>query len=236
MDFVRRGTVFFLLFIVSISAQAYEPAPVPDINYTDLHEAADKCDLEKARATVDALSAATKNEQINRLDREGYTPLAYVAQNGCIMIAQLLVESGAEANASAERSRWTPLLFAAQQRHTDIVRYLLAHGANVNAKAFFGQTPLTEAILGSVFNYGSKGNRDETIQTLLLSGADVNLQGIYSWTPLMTAVFRGDADLVRLLISKGADISAKDKEGKTALDYAQERDERKIMDILKGNP
>ena len=33
---------------------------------------------------------------------------------------------------------------------------------------------------------------------------------------------------------KGADLSAKDEEGKTALDYAEERDERKIKDILKN--
>jgi len=131
--------------------------------------------------------------------------------------------------------RWTPLLRAAQNRRADTVRYLLEHRANVNAKAGYGQTPLTEAISGSVFFHNvSKEDRDETIRALLAAGADVNLPCQNGRTPLITAVFQGAVDLVRLLIGKGADLSAKDEEGKTALDYAEERDERKIKDILKN--
>lgn len=225
----------FLLFIVSVSAQALSVVLPPDINYTDLHKAADECDLEKGQAAVNALSTATGDEEINRFDREGYTPLAYAARSGCIEIVKRLIEKRAAVDAMDDYTRRTPLLRAADQRHAEVVRYLLAHGASVNAKARFGQTPLTAAILGTVFSYGPKGNRDETIQALLLSGADVNLQGKFSWTPLMTAVLRGDADLVRLLISKGADLSANDEEGKTALDYAEERDEREIGRILKSS-
>ena len=53
----------------------------------------------------------------------------------------------------------------------------------------------------------------------------------------MAAVFRGDANLVRLLIGKGANLSAKDEEGKTALDYAEEREIRNVLNAaapLKG--
>ena len=233
-DILRSGSFVFLLFIVSVSAQALSVVLPPDINYTDLHKAADECDLEKGRAALDALSSATRDEEINRYDREGYPPLAYAARSGCIEIVKRLIGEGAAVDAMDDHTRWTPLLRAADQRHAEVVRYLLAHGASVNAKARFGQTPLTVAILGTVFSYGPKGNRDETIQALLLSGADVNLQGEFSWSPLMAAVLRGDADLLRLLISKGADLSAKDEEGKTALDYAEERDEREIRDMLKN--
>lgn len=233
-DILRSG-LFLLFFIVSVSAQALSVVPPPDINYTDLHKAADECDLEKGRAAVDALSTATKDEEINRLDREGYTPLAYAARGGCIELVKLLIDKGAAADAMDDHTRWTPLLQATDQRHAEVARYLLAHGANVNVKAGFGQTPLTAAILGSVFSYGPKGDRDQTIQALLVSGADVNLQGQFSWTPLMTAVLRGDADLARLLINKGADLAAKDEVGKTALDYAEERGERELRDILKNS-
>lgn len=233
--YISRIGLFFLVFIVSVPVRALSVVLPPDINYTDLHKAADECDLEKGRTALDALSTATKNEEINRLDREGYTPLAYAARSGCIEIVKLLMKKGAAVDAMGDHTRWTPLLQAADQRQADVVRYLLAHGANVNVRAGFGQTALTAAILGSVFSYGPESDRDQTIQALLVSGADVNLRGQFSWTPLMTAVLRGDADLVQLLIGKGADLSAKDEKGKTALDYAEERDERGIRYILKNS-
>lgn len=235
MDILRIGLFVFLCFLVAAPAQALSVVPPPDINYTDLHKAADHCDLEKGRVAVNALSTATRNEEINRLDREGYTPLAYAARSGCIEVVTLLMEKGPAVDAMDHHRRWTPLLQAANQRHAEVVQFLLAHGANVYVKAGLGQTPLTAAILGTYFNHGPKGNRDETVQVILLSGADLNLQGQSRWSPLMTAVFTGDADLVRLLISKGADPSAKDRKGKTALSYAEQRDEQEIMDILKNS-
>lgn len=225
----------FLFFFVSVSAQAVSVIPPPDIHYTDLHKAANQCDFEQGRVAIAALTTATKTAQINQLDREGYTPLTYAARRGCFAMVKLLLEKAALVDAMEDHTRWTPLLQASEQRHADVVRYLLAQGANVNNKAGFGQTPLTAAILGSVFNYGPHGNRDETLQALLLHGADVNLQGEFGWTPLMTAVLRGDANLVQQLISKGAALAAKDHKGKTALDYAEERDEREISAILKNS-
>lgn len=50
----------------------------------------------------------------------------------------------------------------------------------------------------------------------------------------MVAVFQGEASLVRLLISKGANISAKDDGGKTALDYGQGLGEQAVLDAFGG--
>lgn len=233
MVIVRSG--LFLFFIVSVSAQAYSPAPIPDMNYSDLHRAADDCAVEKERAALDALPQADRSAEINRIDREGYTPLAYAARSGCMGIVKLLVEAGAVVDASEEHTRWAPLLRAAQNWRADVVRYLLAHGADINHRATFGQTPLTAAINGTYFEDGPEENRNQTINALLSSGADVNIPGQFGRTAVMSALFQGDADLVRRLISKGADLSAKDDKGKTALDYAEERDEREIRDILKNS-
>ena len=98
-----------------------------------------------------------------------------------------------------------------------------------------GQTPLTAAILGSVFKDVPEGNHDETVQALLSAGADIDLPGQFGWNPLMTAVLRGDVGLVQLLVDKGASLPARDKAGRTALDYAEERGEREIKDILKNS-
>ena len=231
----RLGLFVFLYSLVSVSAQALSVILPPDIDYTDLHKAAHECDMEKARLALDVLLSETNDNEMNKPDREGYTPLAYAASSGCSEVVRLLVEQGAAVDAMDNQTRWTPLLRAASQRHADVVRYLLAHGANVDAKAAFGQTPLTAAILGSVFRDGPEGNHDETVQVLLSAGADIDLPGQFDWSPLMTAVLRGDAGLVKLLVGKGANLPARDKAGRTALDFAEERDEREIGDILKNS-
>jgi ankyrin repeat protein len=167
----RQMTLFLFLCASASPVQAYSPIPIPDINYTELHEAADQCDPEKAKAALSEMPAGEKTAAINRIDREGYTPLAYAAQQGCLEIVKLLVESGAAVDASEEYSHWTPLLRASQNRHADVVRYLLASGADVNVRASLGQTPWTEAVRGPFFNRGPEGDRDATLQALREGGA-----------------------------------------------------------------
>jgi len=156
-------------------AYAYSPAPIPDIHYTDLHKAAEDCDSEKVRADLVSLSAEEKKAKINQMDRGGYTPLAYAAQNGCVDTVKLLLEAGANVDAAEAYLGWTPLLRAAQGRHADVVRALLERGAAVNVRVAMGKTPWTEAIRGSTFNHGPEGDLGKTLELLLESGADWQL-------------------------------------------------------------
>jgi ankyrin repeat protein len=48
----------------------------------------------------------------------------------------------------------------------------------------------------------------------------------------MLASKRGDLELVKLLVHHGADLNAGDADGKTALDYAEERRRKEIADFL----
>lgn len=93
--------VLTLIFACAIAgqAQALSVAPPPDIDNTDLHKAAEACDVKKARAVLNATPATEKPKEINRIDREGYTPLAYAAQNGCMDVVTLLVEANAVVDA-----------------------------------------------------------------------------------------------------------------------------------------
>lgn len=166
-----------LIFACSIAgpAQALSVIPPPDIDNTDLHKAAGECDVEKARVILSAMPATDKTKGINRIDREGYTPLAYAAQNGCMDVVTLLAEANAVVDATDDLLGWTPLHFAAKSRHADVVRYLLADGADVNRKTASGHTPLSVALSGSSFTHGHEGDRSKTLLVLLESGADVNL-------------------------------------------------------------
>ena len=52
-------------------------------------------------------------------------------------------------------------------------------------------------------------------------GADVNLPDFWGYTPLHYAAIRGDNDLIRYLVSKGADVTAKTRLGQTTADVAR---------------
>lgn len=50
----------------------------------------------------------------------------------------------------------------------------------------------------------------------------------------MWFIFTDNTEIAQLLIESGADINAKDKSGKTALDYAKEKNNTKIEQLLIG--
>lgn len=54
----------------------------------------------------------------------------------------------------------------------------------------------------------------------------------FGQTPLMQAARTGKTEIVRTLLELGAKIGAKDREGKTALDYAKEKGHAEIAEIL----
>jgi hypothetical protein len=163
-----------MLCATVVSAKANSVVLPPDRNYTILHAAAKRCDVEKTREALKALPRSSKNEQINLLDREGYTPLGYAARAGCLEVVKLLLKAGASVDVAEARGGWTPLLRSADQRHSEVVRYLLDHGANPTIKTLLGKTPLSVALAGSVFSFGPEGDRNATVNALLEKRADAS--------------------------------------------------------------
>jgi ankyrin repeat protein len=63
-------------------------------------------------------------------------------------------------------------------------------------------------------------DRPNAVKLLLERDADVNAQSGAGWTTLTFAVWKGDAGVVRALLSHGAKPNVIDKQGWTPLDYA----------------
>jgi ankyrin repeat protein len=90
---------------------------------------------------------------------------------------------------------------------------LIRHGANPNAQDKSLETPLHFA----VYEY-----QLAAAQRLIEGGADPNAQDDHGNTPLWRAVFesRGRGDMIKLLVSAGADKTLKNRHGVSPKDLA----------------
>jgi ankyrin repeat protein len=75
----------------------------------------------------------------------------------------------------------------------------------------------------------------DSVKALLEHGANVNVRANDGGTALMLAAAAGEIEIVRALLSKGADASGRFTEtGKTALMLAREKDYTDIAQLLQA--
>jgi ankyrin repeat protein len=113
----------------------------------------------------------------------------------------------------------TPLMYAAAFGNARQMKLLLEAGADVNARNTFNATALIWA-----------GGDAVKSRLLIEHGADINVRTQQGRTALVRAAKRnGNADLVRLLLEKGADVKAP---GDTTLIQAAQSGDIEIMRLL----
>ena len=80
----------------------------------------------------------------------------------------------------------------------------------------------------------NKGTVEEVRELLEIdAGVDINFKGGYNnRSPLYVAVSSGNKEIAELLISKGADVNAKDKDGRTSLHSAASSGNKEIAELL----
>ena len=182
------------------------------------------------RETADAIIKAGADVNCRRKDaRFDYTPLMIAAKKGFSSTVQLLLNAGAEINASSAYGT-TALINAAIGNHTDIVDMLLRAGASVHHRDIDGRGALCYAHLnknedmvkllladGAPLNLPEAAECGQTdlVRHLLKNGSDVN-----EGAPIVGAADEEHSDIVRMLITAGADVNAQDIAGNTALHHA----------------
>ncbi|MHB8347615.1 MAG: ankyrin repeat domain-containing protein [Acidiferrobacterales bacterium] len=83
------------------------------------------------------------------------------------------------------------------------------------------ETPRTSTAYGAaaLFNAILK-DRVHMVESLLRTGVNISVHSPEGMTPLMAAAARGNIAIIRLLLSKGADVSATNLHGASAHDFA----------------
>lgn len=143
--------------------------------------------------------------------------LEQAAQTGDLQRARDALHAGADPNRKLENSGPSILHLAAAAGQAQIAALLLDSGAAPSLEIFDadGCSPLMMAV---------QSGHLETVRTLLGRGADVNARpGPDGNTALRIAAADGSFDMVKLLVSVGADPLIPGRLTLTALDRAAER-------------
>jgi ankyrin repeat protein len=166
------------------------------------------------------------------------TPLYEAASSGCEDATRYLIEKGALVNAPKGGCVPSPLYAASWYRHLPIVRLLLEHGATMNHACSMKCrecSPLWAAV-ECVDQTGEHTRELHVLEVLLKRGAAdvINGRGWNGMTVLHWCVSLGDrrhwslgsicgrcqAAMLRLLLGNGAEVHARDAQGRTALHLA----------------
>jgi ankyrin repeat protein len=146
-----------------------------------------------------ALEQIQAGADVNRVQPDGTSPLIWAIDRTENEIAEALIAKKADVNAANEFGV-TPLTVAARQSNARLVKMLLDAGAKVDSANPDGETALMMAISGGDLSI---------VQMLVDAGANVNtIEKFHSQTPVMYAAAsnRNAAPMVKLLLSKGADV------------------------------
>jgi ankyrin len=119
----------------------------------------------------------------------------------------------------------TPFLRAALSGDTTLMRLLLKYGADPNLATPAGTTPLMAAagvnwVVQQTYTESPQAVLD-AVKMCLELGADVNASNSMGLTPLLGAANRGSNDIIEYLVSKGARLDVKDREGRTPVRWAE---------------
>jgi len=176
-----------------------------------------------------------------------------------IPVIEKMLDEGADVNATSQR---TALHVAAENGNLEIVELLIDRGADINVQDIHGRTPLVVAIAEHQPEVAERLARDETDvsvrandgSTLLMAAVRAEDVELVRWavdrgtdldavrpakrhaTALMMAAGLGNPEIVKLLLTSGADPALTNHEGKTALDLAKGRQVLEILRAAASNP
>ena len=189
---------------------------------TELMMAALEADIPKARQLIDA------GADVDETDNSQSTPLMWAVHSGDVDTVNFFISQGANVRAKAYQGA-TAAINAISGKHEAIAIVLIDAGADANGRgnssrnfletaAESGMVGVVEALIRngtdlaaygpSALLYAVSRGRKDVVSVLLDAGVDVNSKVARSQNSVLhSASATGDLDLVKLLLSRGAEVS-----------------------------
>ena len=195
---------------------------------------------------------------MNERNTDGRTPLVFAQRTGGnkVAISMRLLRAGASCEGLTEDQANELLRCASSD--LSVVRTLLKYGCNVSVLSRKKQEQLLRHAcrVGDVFvaralihngctiSVLSREKQEEllrdachegdvfVVESLLAAGCNVNCVGADGCTPIMVAVKAGYKEVALVLLEKGADIYAKDRDRRTALHWACVKNLKEMVELL----
>jgi hypothetical protein len=168
---------------------------------------------------------ALKIRRTNNITDDTDISIHEAALNGQTVQVVNGLEKGIDVNKRDAEGR-TALMYASYNGHTEIVKVLIEKGAMVNMADSYGRTALMMA---------SSGPFAATVKVLLDNQTDPNMADYEEhFTALMYAAAEGQTDVVRILLSYGADPDLKDVDGDNALTFAVNNNHKEVASLLQS--
>ncbi|XP_046582135.1 putative ankyrin repeat protein RF_0381 [Haliotis rubra] len=146
---------------------------------------------------------ARRGADVSLVDDGGNNILHYACEGGDRETVEFVLSlDGVDINSRGEWRSRAQVMVAARRGHRDVVEFLVSRGADVS---------LVDDGGNNILHYACEGGDRETVEFVLsLDGVDINSRGGWSMTQVMEAAWRGQRDMVELLVSRGADVSLVD--------------------------
>lgn len=176
-----------------------------------------------------ATAAACRVAPVQGAEREIDRALREAAERNDLGRFEALLARGADVNAR-DAQQDSAFLIAARNGHTALVQAALAAGADLRALNRYGST----ALMGPSY----RGHVD-TVRALLATPINLHHVNNLGWTALLEAIVLGTdgpahREIVRLLIAAGSDVNARDRDGVSALQHAQQRGQAAVVGLLRA--
>jgi ankyrin repeat protein len=218
-----------------------------EYQYTALHEAA----LYGFVGMVQML--VVKGADINAPYKFDRLPIDFAADKGNIEVIRLLLSHGAKINRQDSHWGYSLLHDAAMEGHKEIVVFLLSQGANVHVVDKENRFPLHEAAEKGYEDIAEllvKADQNHDITAVVSNDVgelkawlkqypvSFKLCDPYQWTLLHYAAGWGGAEVIKTLVTAGADVAARDRSRRTPLHRAAATGNKVAVEILleKGDP
>ncbi|KAM0431394.1 hypothetical protein ACHAPT_005371 [Fusarium lateritium] len=172
-------------------------------------------------ATVEVLLQQERLD-LDATDLAGFTALHKAAENGRVEIVKLLIDSGADVEASGD-GQDTALHRAVAKGQMESVKVLLSLRADKGARGTQGK---------SMLHVAAENGRLEMAQLFVDINADLEATDHEGNTPLHLASSSGKMDLVKFLLDKNANIEAENKSRDTPLRLAAMSEEDDVVRLL----